>query len=319
MPPTNEPLKILPDGRFQIGVVIVAYASGELLLDCITSVLADALVTGVVVVDNSSELKSKIVVEWLSMNDSRVRYIDPHANLGFASGCNLGTASLKEWTHVFFVNPDVKLTGPLWMLADHLEASSQRIVGGRLISSGHSSRINSRPLVTIPREIEKALVGSRAYKLDWPIVSGRRTDHPFVVGQVDGALLGMSFETHSGLNGFDEQFELYYEDVDICARAESLGGCLFVPTICGQHVGGASSSTVPEVTYCVGAISRARYIRSHFGKSPATTLVILFIALLEFGARTLTSQSEGILTRMKSVRMQVREAMRPGSVSLLGK
>lgn len=314
---TNEPLIKAEPSLFRIGVVVVAYASGDGLSDCISSLLADSSVTAVVVVDNSSDVESRLLLERATAEDTRLCYVDPHANLGFAKGCNAGVMELEDCTHVFFVNPDVKVAQPLSPLIECLEASTQAIVAGRLVSPRHPLSINARPLVSLRLELAKALFGTRAYRGEFAKVEGSPSGAPFVVGQVDGALLGMSIDTYSMLRGFDPQFELYFEDVDICARARPLGGCLFVPAVWGVHVGGASSSTVSETAYCVGAISRVRYIRKHFGQTPRTTITILSIAFIEFLARTLTGQAEGRRARARSLRLQIREVRGPGSVVLL--
>jgi N-acetylglucosaminyl-diphospho-decaprenol L-rhamnosyltransferase len=319
MPSTTETFDAAPRKRFQIGVVIVAYASGVLLRECIAGVLMDAMVTTVVVVDNSSDMQSKDVVTDLAVMDARLRYIDPHVNLGFAAGCNAGVSELREWTHVFFVNPDVTLSRPLSSLLEYLDASDQVIVAGRLCSPRNASGINARPIVSLRRELKKAFLGGRVYKQSWGVRLAMEIDKPYVVGQVDGALLGMSAETYSLLSGFDQQFELYYDDVDICARAKAFGGCLFVPEAWGTHVGGASSSKVSGLAYCLRTISRARYFRKHFGRSKATNLMILVVAVAEFITRTLTCQSEGSRARVCSVKLQLREVIWPGSVVLLPK
>ncbi|TFB60252.1 glycosyltransferase family 2 protein [Cryobacterium sp. Hz7] len=317
MSPSDEPSRVENTRHIQIGVVIVAFSSSQMLLDCVSGVLLDPTVESVVVVDNSSDAESKVLVQRMTEQDSRLLYVDPGANLGFARACNEGVTLLKPSTHVFFVNPDVALSRPLSSLVEHLEASNQAIVAGRLISPGHLASVNARPIVSMWLEAKKAFIGTRAYRQALPGGAGTDADHPLLVGQVDGALLGMSVETYTLLDGFDPQFELYFEDVDICARAAALGGCLFVPMQWGVHVGGASSSTVSEMAYCVGAISRVRYIRKRFGRSVVTSTFVLFVALVEFVTRTVTRQAEGTSARAKSVRLQTMEILRPGTVVLL--
>ena len=301
----------------RIGVVIVAHDSGALLLDCVKGVLRDASVSSVVVVDNSSDPQSMRVVSNLSLIDARLEYFDAKSNLGFAAACNRGVSLLGSWTHVFFVNPDVRLVEPLSVLVDHLDAGPQAIVAGRLSSPGHTRSLNARPIVSVGREVRRAFAGRRAYRQPYPSIESETGNSPFAVGQVDGALLGMSASTFSQLRGFDEQFELYFEDVDICERARPLGGCLFVPKDWGVHIGGASSSKVPELSYCLLAISRARYLRKHFGQTKPMSLLILSIALIELATRTLTRQGEGVRVRLKAVGLQMREIRTPGSVLLL--
>ena len=58
----------------------------------------------------------------------------------------------------------------------------------------------------------------------------------------------------SATGGFDERFELYYEDVDLCSRAEALGPIRFALTSWGTHTGGASSSGNTAAAYLVGSL-----------------------------------------------------------------
>jgi N-acetylglucosaminyl-diphospho-decaprenol L-rhamnosyltransferase len=305
-------------GIANIGVVIVAYNSAELIGDCILGALLDPQVSEVLVVDNSSDAASKRIVAELAETDGRVGYIDPGENIGFARGCNVGAKALAGVTHYFFVNPDVRLTRSLSPLATHMEQAGSAIVTARLESPDHPLSLNVRPIVTWRRELAKAVIGSRAYldrhlKVDsWPAAG-----HSASVGQVDGALLGIRADTFDAMNGFDERFELYYEDVDICARARSEGGCLFVSELWGTHVGGASSGSVSTTAYQVGRVSRVRYLLKHYGESFPVKVAVATIAIVEFFSRSLTKQAEGLSVRGETVFMQFSELKDPGSVRLL--
>ncbi|GAB3029951.1 hypothetical protein GCM10027052_02540 [Parafrigoribacterium mesophilum] len=129
--------------------------------------------------------------------------------------------------------------------------------------------------------------------------------------------MGMRSETYAALGGFDEQFELYYEDVDICERAQVFGGCALAPIEWGVHVGGASSATASTLSYCLGRISRLRYFRKRYGASWVTDATIGVIAAVEFLARSITAQSEGMHARLQSISQQWAEMRTPGSVNLL--
>lgn len=139
----------LPKGSaVRIGVVIVAFNSDNLLNGCISGALLDPQVSDVVVVDNSSSANSRRVVLERAKDDSRLRYLDPGKNLGFAKGCNEGASAIQGATHYFFVNPDVQLSRPLAALVTHLESTRSAIVTGRLRSPAHPLSVNVRPQAT---------------------------------------------------------------------------------------------------------------------------------------------------------------------------
>ena len=299
----------------RILVVVVAYRSSAILGRCLAALALDEAVTEVIVVDNSSESEAARAVTELGSQDTRFTYLDPGANLGFAGGCNRGAAAAAPgWTHIVFVNPDVRLTAGLAPLTERLD-SGAAVVAGLLVSPGHPDSVNARPLVTLRREFAKAVVGTRAYRIAAPPSDGE----PIQVEQVDGALLAMAARTFRALDGFDERFELYYEDVDICARAAAHGGILLVPSPWGVHEGGASFATASANAYRLGRVSRVRYLRKHNGSSIAVGLAVGGIAVTEWVTRSLSRQGEGMRTRTAALRLQFRELVRPGSVRLLAR
>jgi N-acetylglucosaminyl-diphospho-decaprenol L-rhamnosyltransferase len=291
-----------------VGVVVVAYRSAATIAACVRSCVADPAVVALVVVDNAADDATARAVR--SVTDERVAYL-ASANAGFAAGCNAGVAALSasvEW--LAFVNPDVELERGLGELAGMPEVARACVVGAHVESPRSPGVPSARRGVTVRRELAKAVVGSRAYALE-PL-----GDKAVRVDQVSGALLLVRRRDFAWLNGFDERFELYYEDVDLCARAAALGGCVFVPVRWGRHVGGASAAAAAGPAYVAGRLSRMRYLRKHApgrvkGAAP------LAMAGLELVARTVARGSEGDAARVAALRAQGREWRRPGSVRAL--
>ncbi len=303
------------DTAIRILAVVVAYRSSAILGRCLDALALDPVVTEVVVVDNSSEPAAAQAVLQLHAHDDRFTYLDPDENLGFARGCNRGAAVARPgWTHVVFVNPDVRLTAPLTPLAQQLDDGAA-VAAGLLVSPGHPHSVNARPIATLRREFAKAVVGTRAYRMAPPASDGNARK----VEQVDGALLAMGSTTFRALGGFDERFELYYEDVDLCARAAAHGAILLLPAPWGVHEGGASFAAASANAYRLGRVSRVRYLRKHSGSGVAVGLAIAGIAVTEWVTRTLSRQGEGMRTRSAALRLQLRELARPGSVRLLAR
>jgi GT2 family glycosyltransferase len=70
------------------------------------------------------------------------------------------------------------------------------------------------------------------------------------------------------LNGLDDGFFLYCEDIDLCRRLRDEGyGIRYEPEAQVEHVGGAS--TPGELLLPVLAASRIRYARKHHGRTYA--------------------------------------------------
>lgn len=299
-----------------VGVVIVAFNSSETISECVTSCLADPAVGSAVVVDNANEAACRGIVEAISAQDPRARYLASD-NLGFSRGCNLGVEQISSCDTLAFINPDVKVTRSLGELAARLDESRYAIVSGRLMIPEQLDNVNARHLVSIWRELLAALIGGqRAYAVT--SVSAIPTHGQEVeVGQVAGAMLLISRSHFERLHGFDEQFELYYDDVDLSARALDLGGSLLINERWGIHHGGKSAATVSDLAYCVGTISRARYLRKRYGKNILTSIGVLSVACAELVLRSLTHRREGQTARNQAFRLQLRELKQAGSVRVL--
>lgn len=291
-----------------VGVVVVAYRSAPTVAACVRSCLADPHVAELVVVDNSADPVTEEAVRQVS--DPRVRYRPSH-NLGFAAGCNTGVAELSgDVTWVAFVNPDVELERRLSALVGRPEVATACVVGAHVESPRSPGVPSARRAVTVRRELAKAVVGSRAYAME-PL-----GDNAVRVDQVSGALLLIRRTDLERLGGFDERFELYYEDVDLCVRAAALGGCVFVPTRWGRHVGGASAATTGERAYVAGRVSRMRYLRKHW-PGAVTEASLGAMAGVEAVTRSLARGAEGRRGRVQGLRAQWREWRAPGSVRSL--
>lgn len=294
-----------------VAVVIVAYRSAEHLGACLDGLRDDSAISSIVVVDNSLDADTEALVSLRSRQDTRITLLTPDANKGFAGGCNIGAAATNESDFLLFLNPDARLTRGMGELVTALASHEAIIASARLVSNSPWESINARPLPSVRRELQKAVVGSRAYSLRHSLPPASR------VGQVDGALLVISREDFLRLEGFDERFELYYEDVDLCARAAQHGGCLFVNATWGEHVGGASFDTASAAAFTALRISRVRYLVKHVDGRLRGLAAALCVALAEWAVRSLTRRPESQSTRNKSLVLQLRELVRPLSVSVL--
>jgi GT2 family glycosyltransferase len=137
---------------------------------------------------------------------------------GFGANHNaaFGAGPADGWFCV--ANPDVRV-GPdvlgrlVQLLAVHPAAA---VAAPRVRDRAGRVQNSARLLPTPGRVLRRALRWLPA--LDYPAGSGwRRADW------VAGMLMVFPARAFAELNGFDERFFLYYEDVDLCCRARLLG------------------------------------------------------------------------------------------------
>ena len=229
-----------------ISIVIVAYQSGEFLHRCLAAVGSGH--GELVVLDNGSPDPVKLPDGGLA----DVRLIRRSRNDGFGSAANEGVAATSgRW--VLLLNPDA------WPIDDGIErlvefAESRPGLGasGPLLfgEDGQAQRSTIRPplgaaSLAIWAAFPKAV--TRAYAV-WRRVTGalgRGRMRPDEFLQASALLVRR--DAFERIGGFDENFFMYGEDADLCARLLGAGwGVELCRTARFVHVGGGSSRSLPE-------------------------------------------------------------------------
>ena len=292
-------------GTGVVSAVVISYQSECTITACIKGLIGGGVDT-VTVVDNSIDDATEHAV--LSMPESSTGQISYHrlTNVGYARAVNYGVRESRPAQWLVVANADVELRSSLDRLIAVLEAHEAAMVSGLL--SGVETNI--RPKVTPLRELYRAVAGDRrAYgRLRGQV----RGPHP--VPQLDGALLVMPTDIFEALEGFDERFELYYEDVDLCVRSLPFGGCWLVPEVVGHHIGGSSTTVNRAPSFAAMRVSRLRYARKHWGRGGVALVVLA--GVLETCTRSIASCSEGWEGRKLAISAQVGELKEPGVVWL---
>jgi N-acetylglucosaminyl-diphospho-decaprenol L-rhamnosyltransferase len=235
-------------GNVAVDVVVVTYRSAGYVADCLQAAaqaLRDVPGARVIVVDNASGDDIEAVVETVG---ERCVLVRRHSNDGFAHGCHAG-AEISSAERLLFVNPDavVEADTVAALLAEAAAFPQAGIIGGRSVASDGSADPQSwmgRPTLwsalCFAIGLSSALPGSRLFDPEaaraW---DGRSREVPVV----SGGLMLVERRVWDQLGGFDRQFFLYGEDVDLCLRARRAD---YRPRVCGgaryRHSIGASSS-----------------------------------------------------------------------------
>lgn len=219
-------------GLPQLAVVIVNYNSGRLLERCLEA-LEGQTVRGfrTIVVDNASDDAS---VDDLESRFRNVTVIRSSSNLGFAAGNNLGIsrAGSAEW--IAMLNPDA-FPQPDWL---------ERLLEAARLHPEYTFFASRMLLAQTPERLDGTgdlyHVSGLAWRRDHGDLLTEGSQEP---GEIFGPCAAAALYRRDVLrevDGFDERFFCYFEDVDLAFRLRLKGHrCLYVPQASVHHVGSA--------------------------------------------------------------------------------
>lgn len=201
----------------------------------------------VIVWDNASEDNSAEMVEkefpW-------VRLIKSPANIGFSAGHNRA-ASCSKGHFLFVLNSDTYVhPGALKKIIDYMkEHPDTAILGPKLLNPNGTLQYSCRrfptPMAALFRNTPLGKLFPRNPYLREYLMQDWSHDEIREVDWVSGAAMCVRREAWEKLKGFDEQFFMYMEDVDICFRAWQMGmRVVYFPQAVVTHAIGRSTDRV---------------------------------------------------------------------------
>ena len=256
----------------KLSIVILCWNDTKVIDNCLSSIFAGTRVTDfeVIVSDNGS---SDGTPEFIRRNYPQVRVIENGMNLRFSRGNNVGIASAIG-DYVLILNPDTVIhEGSLdrWMrYADgHPEAGA---FGCRVLNPDGSYQRSGRPFPTIWRSWIGALGMRRIGYISEVFTSdeylGWNGDTERTIDWQSGCCLLVRGVLLKQIGAFDDQFQYYYEDVDLCHRVWDAGfQILFAPDVTITHLGGQSTKDRFPIAFELDKYrNRYRYFYKYFGE-----------------------------------------------------
>lgn len=233
-----------------IAAVVLNFNGGDMVLDCIETLRAQVPPVEVVCVDNGSVDGSADAV---AERFADVRLVRLPENLGFAGGMNRGISATTT-PYVALVNSDVLLEPDYFARClDSIERDERRAgVTGKLLraapsdpaiidTTGHTVHRNRRAVDRGEREPDDGRYDEEAalFSICAAAALYRRE-------ALDDIALDGEF--------FDEDFFAYFEDFDLCWRAQLRGwGFAYTPDAVGRHIrhgsGGRASTFILACNY----------------------------------------------------------------------
>ena len=273
----------------ELDVVIVNWNTDDCLRTCLRSLEvagAGIRLGPTVVVDNASSDGSAEHLPDLA----DLVLIRNSENVGFARACNQG-ARVGSAPYLLFLNPDtVLLPDTLRSVLAFMDGTDGRqygICGGSIMQPDGTPGISASRFPTLVNVLASTLrlervVGVPPRHMDADEIAGSRP-----VDQVIGAFFLVRRALFDRLEGFDERYFLYYEEVDFAWRAASLGaGAFLLSEAKLHHIGNVSAKRSGGLALFHSLRSRTVYAIHHWPATAVVTLVA-FTLTLELPARLL--------------------------------
>jgi hypothetical protein len=269
--------------KSKISVIIVNYRSWRHLTNCLNSlnvISSDLFQLEVIVVDNCS---NDGILESFEQKYKKVNFIKNSSNNGFANGCNLG-AKNSTGNYLLFLNPDTIASKEalLEMLNLSKNNDDYGIVSCSQINpqGKKENEIRLFPSLETLFGITRAIYKKKHQKeLNKQFEKSKEIIFP---DWVSGSVIFMSRPWFNKVKGWNENFWMYFEDVDLCKRITEASGKIVVSRnaeIIHNH-GGASRLNVntAAITKTEVIISKHVYISLHFkGVNKFIALVLLVL------------------------------------------
>lgn len=266
-----------------LSIIIVTWNSQEFIRNCLDSILVSAgnLSFEIIVVDNdSSDETAKIVEQFYP----QVNLIQNKKNLGYAKANNQGIEETRG-EYILLLNPDTQvLEDALPLMYEFMEQNPEiGALGPKLLNPDKSVQASCREFPTfstlvwefsgLSRLFPKSSVFGRWRMGYFDFDKKREVDQPM------GSCLMLRRETLDDVGILDENFGMFFNDVDLCFRIKKRGWKIyFYPEPKVIHFKGASTRKAKTKMLWLSHLAFYKFFKKH--KTGLVNRLLLFIFLI---------------------------------------
>jgi len=219
----------------KLSIIIVNYNGIQYLKDCLESIKKYCSLVSyeVIMVDNLSIDGSQ---SYIKENYSEVILIENEYNLGFSKANNLGVKHAKGEI-ILLLNNDTILLNDFSPLLKVIKRIDVGAIGIKMLNS-NKEYVHSFGKFPKPMKLLK-LTNLNETRRD--LITGNFTKSEYQVDWISGSFILVTKEDWNLVNGMDEDYFMYVEDVDFCKRLRNNNKqILFYPSFDYVHFVGFS-------------------------------------------------------------------------------
>lgn len=202
-------------------IVVLHFGDQQLTEDCINSILkCEKEYEEIIIVDNDKD--SRFEIDNSKLNNKKIKIIINEKNLGYAGGMNMGIkyALSKEATYILLINNDTIFENSIvTQLLNVLEKEKKTGIVAPVIKFIK----NKKTIYDLGGKVNMVFGRTKHYEVEMI-----KNMDPHIVNYASGCCLMIKREVFEKIGLLDNDFFLYYEDVDFCLRAKKAGFSTYV-------------------------------------------------------------------------------------------
>ncbi len=232
----------------RVDAIVVSFNGAQIVHECLAALRNSSVALNIIAVDNNSSDGSATAARDAGADI----VLENDLNLGFGAAINRG-AKAGSAELLLLVNPDAHVASDtVETLCRHLEEDSRlAAVGPKLEDPDGQLELSVDRTMTLGSDVWFKLVEAAGGE-DAPVLGGivrRRYAESHDAASLTAACLLVRRDAFDQVEGFDEDFFLYAEDVDLCLRLRHCGWKLrYASDTTVRHVGGVASRAHSELS-----------------------------------------------------------------------
>lgn len=243
----------------ELSIVIINFNGREFLKACLSSIRENLLSPEVetIVVDNSSSDGS---LELVKENFPGVKLIRNCQNRGYAQANNQGIKEARG-EFILLLNPDtVILPQAMDILRGEMKIDPTiGAIGPALLSGDNRFQVSFGRKISFFHEVLQKSLLNQYFRRKLKKMRKKRE-----VGWLSGACILTRKKVLEEVGLFDEDFFLFFEDIDLCRRIKENGWKLiFIPQAKIFHAGGGSTAKIGKLSLFHYRQSQLTYYTKH--------------------------------------------------------
>ncbi|MGC8797787.1 MAG: glycosyltransferase family 2 protein [candidate division WOR-3 bacterium] len=291
-----------PTPEIKLSVLIVTYNSAADIEPCLAAINFSGSYE-IIIIDNASQDRTRPLLTTspaLTRHPNHQLIFNPK-NFGYARANNQGLA-LARGEYILLLNPDtVPEPDALNLLVRFLDTNPEvAAVAPQLINPDRTVQPSIRSFPTFSSVLLELTGLPRLIPHSRRLNAWRRRDLNYqqfqFVDQPMASCLLCRRQVLTDLGGFDQQFPIYYNDVDLCYRLRQQGGKIaYLPEAKVVHKLGASTSKVKPKMIYENHRSLFRFLKKHNPGPIFLPKAVILLPLLE-----LSALARALLHRLKN-------------------
>lgn len=275
---------------FLLSIIIINYNLEDEIDQCLISLLrtlneieflSDAF--EIIIIDNNSPSKKLPELEKKFASD-RIHFYYSHKNLGFGKGCNLGAAKAKG-DYLLFLNPDTIVREDIFSPIFNLFYSNDKI---GIIAPKQQVRkpffdFSAGFYPNLFYEILNLFGAGVFFEGFLMNLLTKFSSEGFIkVDWILGAAIFIKKNLFEEINGFDKDYFMFFEELDLCKRVVKKGyKIIYYHSIKINHIGSVSGKKNYFLYTVRTYASKKLFVEKHFN-FPVKQMMLLLLYLQLF-------------------------------------